>query len=309
LGRPAAAQELRTLQQGRFTIVAAERDQQLARSMLSNALVRDSFPGLPRPSANVLIQIAPDRRRFREWIGEAAPEWGAAIAVPSEHRIVMQGSSAGSDAGDPLKVLRHELAHLALHERMGDAPPRWFDEGYASFVAGEWDRESVLATNLALALRGMPTLEELEGGFYSSASRAEAAYALAHRAVAEMAAMDPERGLALFFQRWREQGSLDVALRQAYGITEAAFEQRWRDRTRRRYGGLALFADVTIAALALFVIVMPLYIIRRRRDRRKLEAMIAADTAAEQREKEMVIDELLRSVSAEPHSDGNDSEK
>ena len=30
------------------------------------------------------------------------------------------------------EVLRHELAHLALHEALGDLPPRWFDEGYAS---------------------------------------------------------------------------------------------------------------------------------------------------------------------------------
>jgi hypothetical protein len=50
-----------------------------------------------------------------------------------------------------------------------------------------------------------------------------------------------------------------------------------------------------------------LYLIRRRRDRRKLEAMIAADAAAEQRERELVIEQLLRSVSAEPHSDGSDS--
>jgi hypothetical protein len=277
--------------------------------MLADAISRDTFPGLPRPAERVLIQIAPDRRRFREWIGEAAPEWGAAIAVPSEHRVVMQGSTAGSDAGNPLQVLRHELAHLALHEALGDAPPRWFDEGYASFVAGEWDRESVLATNLALALRGMPTLEDLEGGFYSGASRAEAAYALAHRAVAEMAALDPDRGLTLYFARWRAHGNLDLALREAYGITEAGFEKRWRDRTRRRYGGLALFADVTLAALVLFVIVMPLYVIRRRRDRRKLATMLAADAAAEQRERELVIEQLLRSVSAEPHSDGNDSER
>ena len=66
----------------------------------------------------------------------------------------MQGRSSGSDAGDPREVLRHEVAHLALHEFLGEAPPRWFDEGYASFAAREWTREDALATNLALAIRG-----------------------------------------------------------------------------------------------------------------------------------------------------------
>ncbi|MFP5355115.1 MAG: hypothetical protein ACLGIK_08170, partial [Gemmatimonadota bacterium] len=61
----------------------------------------------------------------------------------------MQGRRASSDAGDPIRVLRHELAHLALHEYLGDLPTRWFDEGYASYAAGEWDRDRVIATNLA----------------------------------------------------------------------------------------------------------------------------------------------------------------
>ena len=63
-----------------------------------------------------------------------------------------------SDAGDPREVLRHELAHLALHEYLGDLPPRWFDEGYASYAAREWSREDALSANVALAIRGTPTL-------------------------------------------------------------------------------------------------------------------------------------------------------
>ncbi|HET7459004.1 MAG TPA: hypothetical protein VFJ74_15255, partial [Gemmatimonadaceae bacterium] len=104
------------LDSGRFTVVAYGRDMTLARSVLADAVRRDTFPGLPRPRAHVLIAIAPDRSTFREWVGPGAPEWGGAIAFPDERRVVMQGSNAGSDAGDPLAVLRHELAHVALHE-------------------------------------------------------------------------------------------------------------------------------------------------------------------------------------------------
>ena len=62
-------------------------------------------------------------------------------------------------------MLRHELAHLALHERLGDLPPRWFDEGYASVAAREWRRDDVLAANVALALRGTPSLDQLDESF------------------------------------------------------------------------------------------------------------------------------------------------
>src|SRR5258705_13142880 len=106
----------------------------------------------------------------------------------------MQGRTAGSDAGDPQEVLRHELAHLALHERLGDRPPPWFDEGYASVAAREWRREDVLAANLALAVRGAPPLDQLEGSFPGGPVTAHAADALSYRAGVELAPLDPARG-------------------------------------------------------------------------------------------------------------------
>src|SRR5205085_7422917 len=149
------------------------------------------------------LELAPDRRRFRDWVGPGAPEWGAGITFPESRRVVMQGRSAAADAGDPRSVFRHELAHLALHEYLGDLPPRWFDEGYASYAAHELDRNDVLAANFALAVRGMPTFDELDDRFTEGATSAQAAYALAYRAVDDMASIDQSRGLALLFQYWK----------------------------------------------------------------------------------------------------------
>lgn len=295
---PAAAQapEPVRLTEGRFTVIAYPHDAGLARSLLTRAVATDTFPGLPRPVAPALISIAPDDARFREWIGAAAPEWGAAVAFPREGRIVLQGSRAGSDAGNPHVVLRHELAHLAIHEALGGRAPRWFDEGYASYAAGEWGREEVLATNVSLLLRGTPSLAQLDSALVGGRGGASAAYALAHRAVAELAAIDRERGLTLFFEYWKEGGSLDAAVRSAYGITLDRFEDRWQSRTRRRYGALALVADVTIFGVVILAVVLPLYISRRRRDRRRLAAMRAADEAAERAARASAIEELLRSL-------------
>ena len=280
---------------GRFTIVCYPRDSLLGRSLVSTAIASDSFPGLPRPREHVLVAIAPDAATFREW-GQGAPEWGAALAFPASRRIVIQGRSAGSDAGDPRATLRHELAHLALHEYLGDLPPRWFDEGYAGYAAGEWRRESALTTNLALALRGMPTLDELEDRFAHGATTAEEAYALSYQAVLDLAKLDPEHGLARLFPLWRETGSLDKALRRGYGITLDEFEDDWRRETRHRYGALALVSDVTLAGLLVLLLVVPLYVARRRRDRARLVALREADAraeAAERAERERVLALLL----------------
>jgi hypothetical protein len=289
------------LDAGRFTFVAYPKDLALARGLLAQAQRRDTFPGLPRPRAKVVVAIAPDARRFRELAGGAPPEWGAAFAFPESNRVLMQGVSAGSDAGDPYGVLRHELAHLALHEAMGDLPPRWFDEGYASVAAGESGRQEYFATNLALVWGGMPGLAELDDWFYGGGRDAEAAYALAHRAVAELAGLDSARGLTLFFDYWKETRRLDQAVRRAFGLTLASFEERWQSRVRRQYGWLALFADFTLATAAMLAPLIPLWVIRRRRDRRRLEAMRAADAAEESRRRE--TDGLLEILGLGPKGD------
>lgn len=266
---------------GRFTFICFSNDEKLATALAARAITADSFPGLPRPRQHVLIAIAPDKRRFREWAGIGAPEWGAALAFPESRRIVMQGRDANADAGNPFDVLRHELAHLALHEYLGDLAPRWFDEGYASYAAHELLRNEILATNVALALRGTPTFDQLDDLFTEGATSAQAAYALAYRAVDDMASIDPVHGLASLFQHWKQTGSLDRAMRATYGTTLFAFERDWRQRTRRRYGGLALFSDLTLATIVVLLILTPLYIARRRRDRQRMAVLVAADVAAE----------------------------
>jgi hypothetical protein len=278
---------------GRFTVVAEAGDARLARALLAAARANDQFPGLPRPAARVLIAVAPNAARFREWVGPHAPEWGAAIAVPDEQRIILQGRRAGSDAGDPVAVLRHELAHLALHEHMGRLPPRWFDEGYASVAAGEWTRDETLATSVTMVWRTLPRLAQLERGFFGGASEATWSYAMAYRVVSELQALDPVNGLSNFFVYWKSTGSLEKAIRQAYGMTGDQFERHWQARTRRRYGALALVTNVS-AVFGLFgVLLLPLYVSKRRRDRVKLDAMRAADQAQEAASRASALQALL----------------
>ena len=278
---------------GRFTVVAFPSEARLARSLLDAAQARDTFPGLPRPRASVLIAVAPDEDRFRAWAGPSAPTWGAAVAFPSRQRIVMQGQRAGSDAGSPTVTLRHELAHLALAEALGDLPPRWFDEGYASVAAGEWDREDALATSIGLAVRGTPSLEALEQMFYRGAGDAELAYALAHRAVADLMTLDPANGLSNFFVAWQTSGSFEVAVRQSFGRTATDFERTWQQRTRRRYGALALLANLSLAFGLFTVVIGPFLWQRRRRDRARLAALRAADARQEAEAERSALDAML----------------
>ena len=278
---------------GRFSILAFPSEARLARALLDDVLARDTFPGLRRPQDRVRIALAPSAAVFRAWVGPNAPEWGAAIAIPARRLIIMQGRDAGADAGEPRQTLRHELAHLILAEAMAGLVPRWFDEGYASYAAGEWGREQVLATSLGLVWRGVPSFAALDSAFVGGSTGATRAYALAHRAVAELGALSGPAGLTRLFDVWRSTGSLDLALREVHGMTEPGFEGWWRSRVRRQYGALALVADLGALSVVLGFFLIPLWWQRRQRQRARLEALRARDAAQEGRERASALAALL----------------
>jgi hypothetical protein len=279
--QPAGAPARIVIEHGRFTIESSPDDAPLARRLLTASVAQDSFPGLPRPRAAVRIVLAESKASFDAMMGGSAPEWGAAFAFPDRQLILMQGAAGGSDAGDPRVVLRHELAHLALHERFGQLPPRWFDEGYASVAAGEVSRATALATSLTLVARGVPSLDSLDRWFTRGSSSVQEAYALAHTAVAELRALDMARGLDAFLSVWHATLSYDQAMRNAYGITAADFDRRFRSAVRQRFGVLAIAANLSLAVGVLSIVLAPLYLNRRRRDRARLDALRAADRAQE----------------------------
>jgi len=159
-----------------------------------------------------------------------APSWGAAVAEPGERTILLR-----ADQPDLPRTLRHELAHLALHEAVSVRVPLWFDEGYAAWAAGEWERFAGLELNLAVVRGAIPSLTALDGALRGSASTADAAYALAASAVTELARRNPTGTLTPLLQRLEHGEGFDQAVLATTGLTTDRFEDVWRRAVRRRY--------------------------------------------------------------------------
>ena len=296
------------LDRGRVTVIHYPGDAVLAASVLDAASTRDSFPWLPRATTRIMIMIAPDAVVFREWAGRSSLPWTAALAFVAQHRIVMQGHTAASDAGEPLQVLRHELAHVALYDYLGTLPPRWFDEGYASYAAGEERTQGFLSTNAALVFRGMPSLAALDTMLASERTTdARAAYALALRAVSDLAAIDPVRGLAPFFEAWRERRSFDLATRRAFAVTAVDFESGWQQRTRWRFAFLSVAADSAIGTLLLVLLLAPAWQSRRAKQRARLDELRRREAITEQSARSDALDALMHGIGPAESRSGPDA--
>jgi peptidase MA superfamily protein len=236
------------------TVVSWPAQRALAIDLAERAGAATEWPGLGtrRPGQMQLI-VVPSGRYLDSLSSGRAPGWSAAIALPSTRTILLR-----ADRDDLYGTLRHELAHLALHQAVAVRVPLWFDEGYASWAAGEWDRSGLLDLNLAVVRGAIPDLETLDGALRGSASTADAAYALAMSAVTELAARNPEHSIAPLMKRLETGDDFETAVRVTTGLTIGQFEREWRQVVRRRYslvtwmlagGGWGLIA-VTFWALS-----------------------------------------------------------
>ncbi len=248
-------------QVGQVTVVAWPGQMSLARELAARAGRLTEWPGLgtvdPGP---IRLIVVPDGRMLDSLTGGRAPSWGAAIALPEAHTILLR-----ADLGDLSQTLRHELAHLALHRRVRVRVPLWFDEGYAGWAAGEWERLGSLELNLAVARGAIPDFRDLDGALRGAPSAADAAYALAVSAVVELARRNPSGTLNPLLSRLSAGDDFEESVRRTTGLSIGRFEEDWQRTVKRRYGfGVWLVAGGGWLIMAL--IVAGLIRVRRRRD-------------------------------------------
>jgi hypothetical protein len=229
---------------------------------LAEAATRSvAWPGLGRQSPGPLrlIVLAPGRD-LDSLSRRRLPPWTAGLAYPAARTIMVR--ARGSSA---FTVLRHELAHLALHDAVNSRLPLWFDEGYASWAAGEFDRLQQLNVNLAVLRGRIPDFDQLDRALRGPPTTAETAYALAATAVIDLAQRSRGGELEPLFHELQAGVGFDSALRSTVGLTADQFEVLWQQTIRRRYNLLTWAAAGGLWTL-LGGLVLVAHFLRRRRD-------------------------------------------
>ncbi|HEX6749647.1 MAG TPA: hypothetical protein VF092_20315 [Longimicrobium sp.] len=238
------------------------------------------FPGLGAVAVpeSTTIVLASTPAEFAAATGGDIPEWAGGVAIPGLRRIVLpEYPGARVRDEDAAVILRHEVAHLVLHDRLGDLVPRWFDEGYAEVASGGWDVESGWQLRLSFLTGSTPPLDSLTLDWPRGAGEARFAYLLSATAVDYLRRRGGDRGMQLLFDNWRREGSFEGALRTTFGITFGQLEDEWRRDVRSRYGWLAILSNAALIWLAATALVLAAWLPRRRRNRAKLAQMDAEE--------------------------------
>ena len=253
---------------GRVSVVYWEGSEARAVALAEMADALRSWPGIPEPADRpIRLIMTSSERQFDSLTAGRLPRWGAAATFPATRTIVLKPS------GDFHRILRHELAHLALHAVVIRVP-RWFDEGYAARAAGEWDRLEALRVNWALVRGTIPSLHEVDRELQGSrAGEADVAYALATSAVLYLERLGGERGLQPLLERLGKTADFDLALRATYQITLGQFEAMWAKDLRKRYGWLLFFTSFAVFWSFVALLLVALWSRRKVRDRGRREAL------------------------------------
>lgn len=256
------------MQVGEITAVAAPAQLELAIALAHRADEPTAWPGLgSRDPGRLRLIVVPDEAGMQELSGGRAPSWGAGIAIPGSRTLLIR-----ANASNPLQVLRHELAHLALRRAIRSRVPRWFDEGYAAYAAGEWDRLDALTLNLSVMRGAVPELPDLDAALRGAGPEAEASYALAMSAVMELARRNPSNSLEPLMRELAAGEPFADALRHTTGLNQGQFAAEWHRTIRRRYGLITWMAAGGLWVLIAAAVILAGWL-RRRADRPRRRAL------------------------------------
>jgi hypothetical protein len=239
----------------------------VARADLATALAELAdrparWPGIGvRAAGPVRLVLVADARALSALTRGRAPSWGAGVTLPTGRLILLR-----TDLPDLPGTLRHELAHVVLHETVHTRVPLWFDEGYATVASDGFGLSDRLELHLAVALGGVPTFGDLDGELRGTEPSAARAYGLAASAVLGLARRIPGGDLSPLLTELAAGVGFDSAVHQVTGRTLPQFEYDWRRETRRRYGG------ITGAAGAGFWLVLGVLVLALGVRKRRLEA-------------------------------------
>ena len=226
----------------------------------------------------IRVYIAGDDETYRKLQEAYLPEWSSAFSSAGDRTIGIRATSASSGPRSLRAMVRHELSHMLLAERVGGVPlPAWFMEGLAMMQAGEWSFVDEWNFMLLVGRRRLPYLEEIAGPFPSRSEDAALAYALSHRAVSQLLREAPGSLLTLtaFI---RDRGDFEDAFFLTFGMTPYDHGSRVYVGVHERYRTPGAVLNAFPYWLAASALVVAAFIAKRARTRRRLREMEERET-------------------------------
>lgn len=234
---------------------------------VSQALGLSGRQGLPA----LTVYLCGSDATFRSLTGGMVPDWGGACAIPARQTIVLR--PRGDSRVSAGSVLAHELSHVFLHAAAASRPvPRWFDEGVAMLVSGEWAFRQRISLAWSFVFGGGPIrFAEIDRVLSFGSTKASDAYDQSMAALMYLMKLAGPDSPSRVIAGLSDGMGFDDAIESATGLTPQEFEGRWRNHAKRIYRPITLVVEDMNLWLFLCLLLPFLYLAKRARDRRTIK--------------------------------------
>ncbi len=248
----------------------AELAHRFGRSVLSNVYVRVARTPVE------MTTLAPE--------GAPYPRYASGVAYSQIGLVLLTLTPVQANAlGDVSETFRHELAHVALSDAIGDghSVPYWFNEGLAVHLSGESSLLRLRTLSTATLAGRLIPLDRLEGSFPSDAMSAELAYAESADVVRFLLRSEDRERFPALIGRLHDGESFATGLRDSYGLDLPSLEYEWREEVARRYSFWPVFFSGSLIWAGVLVLFALGWRRRRRKTKETLERWAREEAFAE----------------------------
>ncbi|MBM4320975.1 MAG: hypothetical protein FJ125_13740 [Deltaproteobacteria bacterium] len=228
------------------------------------------------------IWLAHDRAAFAELLG-GAPEWMAGVAFGGAGWAVIRLDPRGEAPWREVEeTFRHELAHLMLRQATGEQAevPRWFSEGFAIYQAREWSFERARTLTRAILRGRVLRLEEISASFPVEPEQVQLAYAQSVAFTGYLLKQGQGGEFARLLAGLSAGQVFPQAIEEAFGRSLQELEEEWQGQLERDYAWVPLLLGGSTLWVLVTILFLLAYLSHRRRRRRTLARLAAADAAA-----------------------------
>jgi len=264
---PAICTDRPTLHQPHFKILEADRvlEKRIDSILAVTHAELIEFGEMPIPDT-ITVLVAHRREQFDSVVGGHFPDWGAGCALPTKQTVVILNPHLFPMQIRLVEVLRHELAHIYLHQLVGGVRiPRWMDEGFAMLVGHQWVYGDDWLVARAVFSRETLPLAHIEGLNRYREGKARLSYAQSYLAMKYLLETYGWESFLFFLRETRESNDWNVAFMKAIGLDYAGFQAEFTTYLGEKYNWASLFSDTVLMWILLVLLLVVLYLFKRRR--------------------------------------------
>lgn len=219
------------------------------------------------------IFIVVDAKRFDSLTENSIPDWGAGVAMPYAHRIVIKSPLILPGDKALGELVAHEYTHMALAARVGlQTVPRWLNEGMAMYLSAEWGWNDNMAVGWAVVAGNTIPLTDIEYLNRFRGQRAGIAYSESYLAFRYFLDTYGQSSLRILLDNFEKHQDLDRAFIAAMGGNYHSFEREFMVYLRGRYNiVIVLFNSELFWIIVTALFISALVAVRLRRKKRLAE--------------------------------------